>query len=1185
MNAPTANQQKAIASVGNILVVAGAGAGKTRTLVQRCLAFLLDKKNPGSLDKILMVTFTEAAAAEMRKRIRESLEEKYREEPDNAHLAEQIALLDSARICTLHSFCFQLVREHFYELELDPQVNILPEENGQLLARDVLDGLMQEIYEGKNPIAEPVQRLVSEQGHGWDKPIRELVEKIHVYTQTLPDPAGWFAQQFSSLEENEPTHWEKFFSEELLRWKNWWLPVLRAQEKANAPAQKCAAAIERISGETKRVEAGVVFEEILSTDHDSLWPPRRKTACREPIKKVFDEAEFLKSLCLFENGIDPLAQDWEWVKPQVRALLQLAQQFAERFTKTKREGAAVDFHDLEQLALELLWNRKGKKPTAIAEGWRERLRLVLVDEYQDINEAQDTILKAISREKDKANRFLVGDVKQSIYRFRLANPRIFLDYERRWKKDSSGEVISLSDNFRSHEAILNFVNPLFSTVMKKEIGGIDYDEEARLQFGNRIERTHLTVAADPASRVELHLRVTGTDEETSETNLDSLSNVEKEARLIAVRLREFKTRQSLIWKDGKQPPAQWSDMVILLRSPRNKAEAYAKEFARLGIPLTTTRTGFYDSLEVTDILNLLRLLDNPLQDLPVLAVLRSPFVGLSLDELAEVRMANRHAKFWTALLRWHEQNSKTKSSESAFAKIDYFFNRFAKWRRSKKRMSLAQLVETILDETHYPDWLLAQARGEQRRANIERLLKLTRQFDALEGQGLFRFIRFIESQQDAEIDLEPASVEVGDSVRLMSIHQSKGLEFPVVVVGDLGKPFNFSDLQEKIILDETYGLCAQVMPPGTRQTYPSLPYWLAQRRQKTETLGEEIRLLYVAMTRAAERLILFGTTTQKAVSEKWPKRAERGIDVQEISDAKNYLDWIGPWLAQTDSLAESGQNPLLSRTIYGENDSRLVVENETVLKTVLPSEQPISSENFHALQNRIEWVYPFSAAASEPAKTSVSALRRQANQLEEEGQPLFRLRDKRTVPEIMARELSASEAGTAHHTFLEFVSLEKMGNETDLRQEAERIGQGGILSAKEIAALNFAAIASFWNSVVGKQIFGHAEDVHREHPFTSRLDGNDFAKLNLGKNVEALTGEFVVLQGVIDIAVILPKEIWLLDFKTDQMTESDLETRTEYYRQQVILYSDALGKIYQRPVTRRWLHFLALQKTVSVSED
>lgn len=1174
-------------------MVSGAGAGKTRTLVQRCIAWLLDEKNPGSLDEILMVTFTEAAATEMRKRIRETLEEKLRENPENFRLAEQLALLDIAQISTLHSFCFQLVREHFHELGLDPQINVLPDETAKLLARDAMDSLFDDIYAGKIEISENIQRLVLEQGRGWDKPVRDLVQRLHAYTQTLPDPAHWFDEQLGAFNQSEPKLWERWLTDELCRFKEYWLQILHRQPDENVVAQRCAVALARFSATPTRAEAATVFPIILEAKEQA--PHGKKQKFVAPIEKIFGEATFLNSLCKIQNGTDPLAQDWDWARPQIIALLQLAREFTERFSKAKRDLAGLDFHDLEQFALKLLWNNSSQRPTDIAKQWRGKFRLVFVDEYQDINAAQDAILSALSREGDEANRFLVGDVKQSIYRFRLANPRIFLGYEQSWNGAVSSQVIPLSDNFRSHEAILNFVNPLFSALMKKSIGGVDYDESAKLCFGNRNERSPLTVANDPSPRIEFHLRITGADETESDSetpaDLESLSAAEKEARLVARRLLELKNQCAPVWKNGKQEPAQWSDMVILLRSPRNKAEAYAKEFSNLGIPLTTSRGGFYDSIEIADLLNLLRLLDNPLQDLPLLAVLRSPFAGLTPNQLATIRIRSPQTNFWTALARWREVHREPKSEMNLAdgnltEKTERFLNSFHRWRGQVRQMSLSHLLETILDETHYCDWLVTQNRGEQRRANVARLLELTRQFDSLQGQGLFRFIRFIESQQEAEIELEPATVDSENAVRLMSIHQSKGLEFPIVVLADLGKSFNTSDLKQKIILDEVFGVCPQVMPPNTRQSYPSLPYWLAQRRQKIEALGEELRLLYVATTRAIERLILVGTASNKAFTEKWPKLAERDFDTPEISGATSFLGWLGPWFLKTIpeiANSNSGESPDLRWTIYNDNDERLVMEKNASAKTQSISSEHVVSETVFELKSRLSWRYPFQESTREPAKTSVSALRRAEETADDDAQPLFPFRRK--TGRSQTGKLSAAEVGTANHTFLELMPLNGALNEPQLKAEAERLQKSGILNADEIKVTDFPAIAAFWNSEIGTKILENSENIRREHPFTARLSATDFAKLNLRKGDSFPCGEFVVLQGVIDVAVILPNEIWLLDFKTDQIKETELAKRVAHYRTQVVLYADAMTKIYNRPVTQRWLHFLELRKTVELAAD
>ena len=564
------------------------------------------------------------------------LEKESAEQPANERLAEQLALLDSAKICTLHSFCLQLVREHFYELELDPQLTVLDEAQSQLLAAETLDAILQRHYAGETANAEAVQQLILTQARGWDSSIRELVLRVHEYTQTRSDPEDWFQRQLVSFSQLKPDEWESWLLQGVAEWRKTWLETLQTVPPENVNAQQCRDALSRLSDNASRAQAAPIMAEILSADGD--WPARRKGEFRAPLKALFADAEFLQSLVELGGDRDPLVEDWNWVRPHMTTLLELAQEFSESFAEAKRELGALDFHDLEQFTLRLLWDHKANRPTSAALSWRDKLRLVFVDEYQDINAAQDKIIECLGREGAAANRFLVGDVKQSIYRFRLANPHIFQTYAEAWKSSAAGSrVIQLSDNFRSHESILNFINPVFGALMRHEIGGVAYDEAARLRFGAPEERAALSVAADSTPRVELLLRLTSKDQSynKNEQGNDSadaddfadLSSVEMEARLTALRLRELKDESFQIWdrQNKTHRAVEWRDMVVLLRSPRNKAESFAKVFAQLDVPLEAERGGFFETTEVSDLLSLLLLLDNPLQDVPALAVCGRPW--------------------------------------------------------------------------------------------------------------------------------------------------------------------------------------------------------------------------------------------------------------------------------------------------------------------------------------------------------------------------------------------------------------------------------------------------------------------------------------------------------------------------------------------------------------------------------
>ncbi len=1148
MNEATPQQQRVMAARGNALVAAGAGAGKTRTLVERCLGWILDTREQGSVDEILMVTFTEAAAAEMRQRLRQGLQAAFEAAPSE-RLQEQLALLETAHISTLHSFCFHLVSQHFFDAGLEAPPNVLSNERARLLASEALDGVLDKVYDGKIAGAAAMQELVKSLGGDWDRPARQLVGRVHAYRQSLPQPEEWLRGQRERFAEPQATAWRRLLGTGLEEWRDWWGAILQARAAKNSMAAKCAGVLASLKACPGLTEWAAALE-LLS----KLQAPRGKASEKEALKEIFADAAFLASLCATGKG-DPVQQDWDWARGPMLALLDLTEAFGRAYAAAKRALGGLDFQDLEQLALGLLW-RDGR-PSAIAGQWRQKFRLIFVDEYQDINGAQEAIIQALGREGAGANRFLVGDVKQSIYRFRLADPGIFQEQRRQWEK-AGGEVYYLTENFRSHESILRFVNGLFGALMREEMGGAHYDESQRLVFGNRAGRAAILDTEGGAPRIELHLRPP-----TARFRLDedeeNLSDAEHEARIIGRRLREWKNAGVIVnTKEGPRP-AEWSDMAILLRAPRLKVEAYVKTFARLEIPLVAARAGFYDTLEARDLLNLLQILDNPLQDLPLLAVLRSPFGGLTPRELAQVRMGREKSRFWTALLEWHK--GQRDKAEGAAAKVDAFLQRFQAWRRASRQEGVANILERALDETDYLAWLEAEERPEQRRANVERFLQLTRDYDAERGEGLYRFLKLVEAQQENEIDLEPAAAPLANAVRLMSIHQSKGLEFPIVAVGDLGKRFNYADANGRVVLDENLGLCPQIRAPGGAQFYPSIAQWLARRRQRRETQSEEMRLLYVALTRAMERLLLVGSVAESRMEKVWPEMAEAIDTVEGAARGHSYLDWIGAWLR-------------------GPHDEKAAphvifhVVSQVSAETPEPIKPGAMDDISLEVRARMDWAYSFPEAASQAAKTSVSALRRELAELDTEEAVSWFASGGKNQP-------GGAEIGSAHHKFLEMASLEKLASNEGAAFEAARLCKAGRLTAEQVAALDMEGVAAFWRSEAGRAMLGQNEYLRRELAFTARFARAELAEAGLPfLGVASAEGEFVVVQGAVDLAAILPGEIWIVDFKTDQFSREALAEKTALYRPQLRLYGAALARIYRRPVTRLWLCFLRQREIV-----
>jgi ATP-dependent helicase/nuclease subunit A len=1200
----TPAQREAIDARGNVLVVAGAGTGKTRTLVERCLSLLLRDTDPVNVDELLLVTFTEAAAAEMRHRIRARVQEELQRQPGHPRCEEILGAFEAAHIGTLHSFCLDLIRQHFYNLDLDPQVSVLPAEEARLLAEDTLDTLLQEHYAGRGESSAAVQDLIQVQGRGRDRNIRRLVLQVHHFSQTLADAGGWFEAQLQAFGEARPSAWLGFLPEGIEEWRRDWLPVLEGLAASNSLAVSCVQALVELRPDCSCDALAAALKRVL--DACDACPKGKKGAWLKPLKEFQADACFLLSLAARNRGRDPLGEDWAWARGHVQSLLGLAQEFTQRFSAAKHESGLVDFHDLEQHALRLLWDPETGQPTEIARHWREKLRFVFVDEYQDINQAQDKIIEALSRDGQKANRFLVGDVKQSIYRFRLANPRIFQRYAAEWDHAAHGRTIPLVDNFRSREGILDFVNTLFTALMQPGSGGVQYDEAARLRFGAGAQREQLSRTAGGEPCVELHLRLKGGSPATAaeagagaeaaesagenDANGDlgdaveadratilELEEAEKEARLTALRLAELRNRKRPVWDEDLKVfrPVEWRDMAILLRAPSNKAESYAKEFARLQLPLQVARGGFYSSLEISDLVSLLHVLDNPLQDLPLVAVLHSPIAGLTPEQLATIRLASRKARFWSALLLFHKSGSGC-ADPGLRSRISTFLDQYRRWRRIARQGSLSRCLETVLAETQYEEWLLTQSRGEQRYANVQRLLSLARQFDSFQRQGVFRFLRFVEAQQAAESEPESAAAPPGNCVTLMSIHQSKGLEFPVVVVGDLGKPFNLADFRAEIILDDKYGLCPQVKPPHTGARYPSLPYWLACRRGRRETLSEELRLLYVACTRARDLLLLTGSIANTNFQNRWLNPDFRAPG--NFFAAKSYADWLACWFPDKallpDAAPARGKNEFLRWEIH-EPFPQASRGDGAQTRPASVSGLPASASEWRQIEERLGWRYPWWPATVRPAKTSVSMIRRQAAVDETAaafpGVPpnraAFRLRSSKGGG-------TAAQIGTAHHKFLQWVAVENTGSVGALKTEARRLADLNLLTPEEIEVLDFARIEAFWASDPGRQIRSQAQFVKRELAFTAGFKVAELASMAGGQLVPSPGDEFVVVQGVADLVVLAPNEIWLVDFKTDKVSTEGIPGKVSLYQPQLQLYASALSGIYRRPVTRCWLYFL-----------
>jgi len=1182
--APTEQQKEAIAAEGNVLVMAGAGTGKTSTLVARVAERLARKENPIRADRLLMVTFTEAAASEMRSRLRERLEQMA--DAGSGVWAEQLARLELASIGTLHAFCLTLLREHGVEVGLEPQVAILDEVESGRLARMVWARRVEGWLSDTGMTGEQFRGLVE----GWfDSDLEALwgtVREIWNHARTLADPEGWLNEQEGFWEVREPGAWRDWHREFLSGWPAEWQQRLGGALKDNPPVQRRWLLLNQMAP-ADPVERRDWLDR-LAEDPDE-YTPRRKTVERAPLKDFFEEVEFLRQLDPRGADEDPMREDWDRCRGAMVELVRVVREFGNSFQEEKRLRGGVDFSDLEQWALELLVRRG----TAVAEACRGRFDLVVVDECQDLNAAQEAILRAVSREGADANRFLVGDVKQSIYRFRLADPQIFQETARRWAASGGdGRVIPLTGNFRSAESVLGFVNRVCRRLIREELGGVSYGPDAELQFGNPAERGLLATAADPGPRVEFHVRcvsraAAGAGEEDGEAP-EGLkdSTAALEARLVAARFRELKESRLNVWDRslGRMRPVEWSDMAVLLRAERGRASEYLTEFRAAGIPLSARQAGFFEVPVVADLRNLLRILDNPLQDIPLVAVLRSPLVGIhSADSLVTLHAAgSRRMDWWTRLQRFRAMGREGAiglggDGGGVWERVDRFVRLYSGWRQLALREGAAAALEAALDATGYEAWAASWDDGGASLANVRRLLEMARRFDRGSRGGLYRFLVWLDGEEMSD-RTEPAGGDAGAAVRLMTVHRSKGLEFPVVAVSGLGTRFQMTELtMARVVRDDRLGLCPLVVN-GAGGRYPSLPLWMAQRRLRREALGEELRLLYVALTRAADHLVLVGTASEKAVTERWLEVATRNPDgvalaVSDLEAASSPMDWLGPVLATAaegtwgEALAGVGDGFIWNiwrefPASPGTESGEIAVEREAAFDE--------------------DAVYPNAAATVESAKVTATGLRRRMAEDPDAMDILQRISRSRHG-ESDPRDGTAVERGVAHHRFLEGVQPERTGTEEEIRLEMARMVGAGWMSAGEAELLEVEALVRFWNSELGLWIRERADRLRREVPFTARLTAADLGALGF-KVAEGLAPEeFVVAQGVVDLAVVGPEEIWIVDFKTDRVTSGAVTLEKAIaYRPQLAVYALALSRIHGKPVTGRWLHFLATGETVAV---
>lgn len=940
----TPAQWKAIWATGSdVLVAAAAGSGKTAVLIDRLIQKVIAKENPINVDELLVVTFTNASAAEMRHRMREALEKAIALDPNSNHLRKQLTLLNKAQISTLHSFCLNIVRQYSYMLTIDPGFRIADDTEAALLRDDVLADILEEAYQTENPEA---MYLLSDSftSDRDDQSIEVMIDKLYTYARVHPEPKKWLLAIPEAYElDSDMTIDELPFIDPLK------LAIIYQLEEAMALAEDIRKLANLPDGpapleDTAKNDQQLIQEAIrllkMGSWQDAYYyfqglkwgkaASIRKDSCDEELKKkATTKRNKAKKVVndlkdkYFTRTPERLLEEMRLMAPHLKTLVNLAISYGERYTAAKNDRGLVDFSDLEHYALEILTDHDedgNLVPSAIAKEYQERFKEVLVDEYQDTNNLQETILQLVkSGDELTGNMFMVGDVKQSIYRFRLAEPMLFLGKYRVFNEEplESGVKIDLNANFRSRQEVLHGTNYIFQQIMGKNVGEIDYDDAASLKPQAPYDDKDAAVELALLYEVEDGSAEIDSDEEdfSSVDAEEELKKSQAEARYIISKIKEMISSGHSVydpWKK-KERPVQYSDMVILMRSMTWSQEVN-EQFKEAGIPLYAELSkGYFEAIEVLIMLHTLRTIDNPYQDISLASVLRAPFVGLTESELALIRLAAPKESFYEALKLFVSSGGAGLSSETA-EKLQRFLLQFEDWRDLSRRGSLADLIWQIYLDTHYYEIVGSMPNGKQRQTNLRVLHDRAVAYEKTSFRGLFRFLRFIDRMRKRGDDLGAARSisEKENVVRLMTIHSSKGLEFPVVFLAGMGRPFNQMDFNESYLFDQNFGLAVKAIDPIKRISFTSLPFLAVKEKKQMELKAEEMRVLYVAMTRAKEHLFLVATIKDLAKTlDKWEDSqtlmSDEMIPDYKRAKAKGYLDWIGPALARHRDYSQLSQ--------------------------------------------------------------------------------------------------------------------------------------------------------------------------------------------------------------------------------------------------------------------------------------
>lgn len=1177
----TPEQRAAIDTRGStVLVSAAAGSGKTRVLTERLMAYLTDAKAPVDIDRFLVITYTRAAAAELRSRILDGIYARIASDPENRRLRRQAALCAHAEIGTIHSFCADFLRANCAALALAPDFQVADTERCIALRTTALEHTLERAYARMD--ADAGFRLLADTvGNGRDDArLGELVLTLYDKMQCHARPAQWAAQQVELLAldgvtDAGATPWGQALLARVRESAAHWCGVLDAQlglmaadDMAWLSAIYATSFAETADGLRAVVRACDQSWDTAVAALQNVPFPRLGSTRKPPDPDVRDRVKAQrdaakKAIQTLQKQINiPSAQalaDLHTTAPAMQALLALTLDFGAAYAAEKRRRSLVDFSDLEHMAAQLLTDEDGA-PTELARQLSGRYTEIMVDEYQDVSEVQDLIFRAVSR--GGSNLFFVGDVKQSIYRFRLADPTIFLDKYARfadYRDALPGQPrrILLRENFRSRRAVLEAANHVFSNIMSRALGELDYDDAARLRAG----------ASYPGDDVLLELAVLELPD--ADDDAPTPEKAALEADYVAQRIRALIDSGTPVWENGAERPAHYGDVVILLRSANSIGPVYRAALEAHGIPVSAeTSGGFYTSEEVSVLRSLLAVVDNPHQDVPLIAALRSPLFGLTADDLAAVRTCDREHDFYTAVTLAAETRGDCRD----------FLDVLARYRALSIELPLSEFLWHVVDDRAVMALTSAMPDGELRRRNVLLLLDLAQQFEQTGARGLHRFLLWMQRQETEGVEPAAPGGE-SRSVRILSIHKSKGLEFPFVFLCDTARLFNKSDARTSVLVHPALGLGPKCTDLEHGVEYPTIARQAIAAQLLTETLSEEMRLLYVAMTRAKERLVITGTVRDigKTVST-LTATATVPLAPELLRAAQSPLHWL-----LQSALLDRDERFLRRTYVHLHPDGAADTQPEAAAAAAPAEADPALLAQ---LARTLTFRYAHAQAIDLPSKVTATELKRleaEDTPPEDTGAPLLKGAPRTQAfrrPDFSARErrLTATERGTATHRTLQYLRFAGARTPEGIAAQVQALAARGQLTAREAQAVNTASLLQLMRTPLGAALAAAeaAGTLRREFRFSLLCPAETF--------FPGADAEQVLLQGVVDAWFETPDGLVIVDYKTDRIRPDAVPERTAYYAAQLRAYAGAMARITGRPVCRRTLYFLHCGCSADVPE-